>query len=97
MLVPQAPSVRDCRVVSAPREIGDKEEPSPAGKGEGQGRREVPGSAAPKNLPAYGKWNASKVTHGTGEALPGPSATSGAGSRRSYKPKAKSASARRES
>ena len=49
-----------------------EEEPSPAVQGEGHGRGEDPGSAAPKNLPAYGAWNVWKVTTGTGEALPGP-------------------------
>jgi hypothetical protein len=40
--------------------------------GEGHGRGEEPGSAALKNLPAYGAWNVEKVAAGTGEALPGP-------------------------
>ena len=51
-----------------------KEEPSPGRQGEGQGRGEEPGSAAPKNLPAYGARNAQTVAAGTGEALPGPAA-----------------------
>jgi hypothetical protein len=40
--------------------------------GEGHGRGEEPGTAALKNLPAYGAWNVEKVAAGTGEALPGP-------------------------
>ena len=40
--------------------------------GEGQGRCEEPGSAAPKDSPAYGAWNVQKGATGTGEALPGP-------------------------
>ena len=40
--------------------------------GEGHGRGEEPGSAALKNLPAYGARNVEKVAAGTGEALPGP-------------------------
>lgn len=40
--------------------------------GEGHGRGEEPGSAALKNLPAYGALNVWKVAAGTGEALPGP-------------------------
>ncbi len=49
-----------------------EEEPSPADRGEGHGRGVEPGSAALKNLPAYGALNVWKVAAGTGEALPGP-------------------------
>src|SRR6266566_9847210 len=63
-----------CRVVNPPALGQAKEEPSPGRQGEGQGRGEEPGSAAPRNLPAYGARNAQKVAAGTGEALPGPAA-----------------------
>src|SRR6266704_6769534 len=52
----------------------EEEEPSPGRQGEGHGRGEEPGAAAPRNLPAYGARNAQKVAAGTGEALPGPAA-----------------------
>jgi len=56
------------------------------------------GSAASKNLPAYGAWNADKVVQGTGETLPDPAATSRRGSQRPYKRAPRSRSAvRRES
>lgn len=48
--------------------------PSPQLQGEGHGSGEEPGSAAVKDSPAYGAWNVSTVTVGTGEALPGPAA-----------------------
>jgi hypothetical protein len=38
--------------------------------GEGHGRGEEPGSAALKNLPAYGAWNVEKVAAGTGRPSP---------------------------
>jgi len=44
--------------------------------GEGHGRGEEPGSAAPMNLSAYGARNAERVTTGTWETLPGPTAPS---------------------
>lgn len=47
-------------------------EPGPRIRGEGHGSGEEPGSAAAKDSPAYGARNASIVTAGTGEALPGP-------------------------
>jgi hypothetical protein len=45
--------------------------PSRGNHGEGHGSGEDPGSAAARDCPAYGARNASKVTAGTGEALPG--------------------------
>jgi hypothetical protein len=51
------------------------------------------GSAASKNLPAYGAWNADKVVQGTGETLPDPAATSRRGSQRPYKRAPRSRSA----
>src|SRR6266516_1625331 len=50
----------------------EEEEPSPGSQGEGHGKGEEPGCAAPRNLPAYGALNVQKVAAGTGEALPGP-------------------------
>ena len=44
-----------------------KGEPSPANVGEGHGRREDLGNAAPKNPAAYGERNAGPVGPGTGE------------------------------
>ena len=41
--------------------------------GEGHGRREAPGNAAPMNLPGYRERNGQMVDAGTGEAFPGPS------------------------
>ena len=52
-----------------------KRGPSPAYKGEGHGRREEPGDAAPKNPPAYGDRNVGKVGLGTGETPSGLQAT----------------------
>jgi hypothetical protein len=51
-----------------------EEEPSRGQQGEGHGRGEEPGSAALRNLPAYGAWNVEKVAAETGEALSGPAA-----------------------
>jgi hypothetical protein len=53
---------------------GIKGEPSRECHGEGHGRREEPGGAAPKNPPGSGERNDQKVDAGTGEALPGPRA-----------------------
>jgi hypothetical protein len=53
----------------------DKREPSPASEGEGHGRREEPGRAAPKNPPAYRERNVGIAELGTGEAPSGLQAT----------------------
>jgi hypothetical protein len=51
---------------SLPRE-GTNGEPSPEWVGEGQGRCEALGEAAPKNPAAYGAWNGGTAVVGTGE------------------------------
>jgi len=47
--------------------VGTKREPSPYYVGEGHGRCEELGGAAPKNPAAYGGRNGCTVGHGTGE------------------------------
>jgi len=44
--------------------------------GEGHGRREAPGDAAPKNPPAYRARNGERASVGTGESLLRPAARS---------------------
>jgi hypothetical protein len=58
-----------------PAEAGTKRELSPCYLGEGHGRREELGGAAPKNPPAYRGRNGCTVGHGTGEARLGTGAT----------------------
>lgn len=70
---------------SLPRRDRAEGEPSPEPQGEGHGRCEEPGSAAPKDSPAYGARNVQKGTAGTGEALPDPAAAKSAGAGGSYK------------
>jgi hypothetical protein len=56
----------------AQRAQRDKGEPSRVCHGEGHGRREAPGNAAPKNPSGYGGRNGQRVGAGTGEPLRGP-------------------------
>jgi hypothetical protein len=56
-----------CRVVNHPARAGSKREPSPAQTGEGHGRCEDLGGAAPRNPPAYGERNDHTAHRGTGE------------------------------
>ena len=66
----------------SPRE-GTNREPSLAREGEGHGRGEELGSAAPKNPAAYGAWNGETAIVGTGESRLRPSSeTSGVPSER---------------
>ncbi len=52
---------------------GSNREPSLARWGEGHGRGEALGNAAPKNPAAYGTWNGGRVVVGTGETRLRPS------------------------
>jgi hypothetical protein len=57
-----------CRLVRfVLREQNNEREPSPAKMGEGHGRREELGSAAPMDPPGYGERNGWTADHGTGE------------------------------
>ena len=70
--VEQACGLRLPRRHVPPERIGVKEEPSLANTGEGHGRREDPGERRRRTSRRTRKLNASKVTHGNGEARPGP-------------------------
>jgi hypothetical protein len=71
-----------CRVVNHPARAGSKREPSPAQTGEGHGRCQDLGSAAPRNPPAYRERNDHTAHRGTGEIRLGTGVTAaGANSR----------------